>query len=202
MSFVRKFFNILLRLLSSSKLALLLVFLIIILSLAGTFLPQEGKFKPEELTQWQAEHQIITSLFRPLGLFRAFYSIPFLTVIVLLGINTLTCTLRRFFKQGGLSAFKGPESLQNTGFIAIHLSLILVFGGGFWSAASRLDGYIILTEGQSFREEHNSYLKISEGPLHKENHKRFLVRLKKVNLEYKKNYYPVDITSHLEIQLN
>ncbi|UCH95300.1 MAG: cytochrome c biogenesis protein ResB [Candidatus Aminicenantes bacterium] len=187
---------------SSGRLALVLVGVLILFSLAGAVLPQEGLYAPGDIARWQEQHPIITALMKPVGFFRVFHSIPFLVTIFLLAINTLTCTVVRFFKEGAISAFKGPKALRNIGFIILHLSLIALFIGGAWSSAVRMDGYIILTEGQSFREEHNNYLRIVEGPFRPEYHREFVVRLDKVKVTYQNKNYLIDMTSNLEFQMN
>jgi cytochrome c biogenesis protein ResB len=192
------FFDGLLKVLSSSKLALVLVLLVILLSLAGAVLPQEGMFKPTDMARWQEAHPLVTSLLKPLGLFRAFHSVPFLITILLLAVNTLTCTVLYFFTKGGISALRGPGATRLAGFIALHISLILLFAGGFWSAAARLDGFIVLTENQVFKEEHANYVRLVEGPLRKEYHQGFSLRLKSVRVDFRENYL-LNIESDIEI---
>ena len=194
--------KIVINVISSSKVALVLVLLLILLSIAGAVLPQEGLFEPAEVAGWQAQHPFVTSVFRPIGLFRAFHSVPFLIIICLLAINTLTCTIRYFYREGGISALKGSVGVRLTGFIFLHLSLILLFSGGFWSAGATLDGYIVLTEGQTFKEEHSNYLRLVEGPLRTGHHRGFLARLKKVRVEFHKDVkrYPIHLTSTLEFR--
>jgi cytochrome c biogenesis protein ResB len=185
---------------SSSKLALVLVLLVIVFSIAGAMLPQEGQFDPNDIARWQEQHSLITKLLRPIGLFRAFHSVPFLVTICLLALNTFTCSVLYFFRKGGFSALKGPDGVRLSGFVILHLSLILLFAGGFLSAGATLDGYIVLTEGQIFKEEHRNYVRLVEGPLRREQHKGFNVRLKELKTVFPKDKrkYPVDITSILE----
>jgi hypothetical protein len=188
----------LLNIISSSKLALILVGLLIIFALAGAMLPQQGMLEPEQITQWQQAHPILTTLLGPLGFFNIFHSWPFLINILLLALNTLTCTILRFLKEGGILGLKGTGATERIGSFVLHVSLILLLAGGFCSAGLKLDGNIVLTEGQSFKEQHNGYLRLIEGPLRQESHKEFDVILKNVQIEYKRKKYPVDIASHLE----
>jgi cytochrome c biogenesis protein ResB len=196
------FFDGLLKGLSSSKLALVLVLLVILFSLAGAVLPQEGVFPAGEIARWQNDHSFITALMKPLGFFHVFHSIPFLAVILLLLVNTLTCTVIHFIEQGGVSSFTGPNGLRKLGFVVLHLSLIVLFAGGFRSASSSLDGYIVLTEGQEFREEHGNYVRLVEGPLRKEIHKGFLVRMKQVVNRYEKKRFLVNTTVKMDVGPN
>lgn len=188
-----------LRAMSSSKLALVLVLVVILFSLAGAVLPQQGMMESKDIAAWQQEHPALTRALEPAGFFHVFQSWPFLITIVVLGINTLTCTVVHFVKDGGLSALKGPGRIEKAGFLLLHLSLILLFAGGFWSSATKLDGYIVLTEGDRFTERHDSYLRLVEGPLRRERHKEFVVALKQVETKYEKQRYRTDVTSNLEI---
>jgi cytochrome c biogenesis protein ResB len=190
--------NALLRALSSAKLALTLVLLVILFSLAGAVLPQAGMLEPAEIAQWQEAHPGLTRILEPAGLFHVFHCWPFLVTISILAVNTLTCTVLRFLREGGFSALKGPTALERVGFLLLHLSLIALLAGGFYSAATRLDGYIVLTEGQRFEERHEHYLRLVEGPLRPERHKQFSAVLRDVQTEYQSGKQ-VDVESTLEI---
>ncbi|MHC4296265.1 MAG: cytochrome c biogenesis protein ResB [Planctomycetota bacterium] len=177
----------------------MLIALIIALSVAGAVLPQEGKLESGEIELWQQSHATVSRLLEPVGLFHVFHSWPFVITISLLGINTLTCTIQHFAEDGGLAAFKGPRSVEKAGFVLLHLCLLILFAGGFLSAATRLDGYIVLTEGQPFTESHDSYVRIVEGPLRREHHEDFVLTLKQVQTEYEKQRYQTYVTSTIEI---
>jgi hypothetical protein len=114
-----------LRFLSSSKLALVLVLVVILFSIAGAVMPQEGIMEAKDIVAWQQEHPVLTRALEPAGFFHVFHSWPFLITIVVLGINTLTCTVLHFVKDGGLSALKGPRGIEKSGFFLLHISLIL-----------------------------------------------------------------------------
>ena len=191
-------FKLFIKILSSGRLALILVGLFISLSIAGALLPQEGLWTRDDIKTWQESHPLPTRLLKPLGLFHVFNSVLFLSLIVLLGINTLACTLLYIYKEGGLSWLKGPKAVRNFGFVALHLGLLLLLAGGFWTSAFRMDGYIILTEGQRFIEEHQNYQKIQEGPFRQENHQGFSVLLEKVKIEYEKERFPLQVSSELQ----
>jgi hypothetical protein len=184
---------------SSSKLALVLVLVVIMFSLAGAVLPQQGAMDPVDIAAWQQAHPHISYVLRPAGLFHVFHSWPFLMTIVILGVNTLTCTALHFVRDGGLSILKGPGALQKLGFLSLHFSICLLLAAGAWSAAAKLDGYIVLTEGQAFTERHDQYLRLVEGPLHRENHRQFVAVLKDVRTRYEDNRYPTHIAASLEI---
>ncbi len=177
-----------------------MVGLLILFSLAGAILPQEGLFTPDDIARWQKEHPTVTALLKPIGFFRVFHAIPLLATIFLLAVNILTCTINHLIREGGRAAFKGAQAFQATGFLLLHLSLIVLFAGGSWSAAASMDGYIVLTEGQVFKEERNNYLRIVSGPLRSKKHEGFLVRLDKVTVRYAQERFPVEIASNLTIR--
>lgn len=199
MTKAKKYLIVLRQGLGSSRLALAAVALLIVLCIIGAVLPQESMYNPHDIAQWQEHHPLVTSLFKPLGFFRAFNSIPFIVIIIILGINTLTCTINHFSKRGGIACFKGPDAIKNTGFVLLHLSLILLFAGGAWSASTRMDGFIVLTEGQSFKEDSGNYIRLVEGPLRQEKHKGFLLSLQKVNITYWQGKYPREITAAITV---
>ena len=187
--------------LSSGNLALALILLLILFSLAGAILPQEGLTPGAEIWRWQERYPVATSVFAPLGLFHAFLCWPFLATILALSVNTLTCTILHFRRKGGFAALVGPEGAKRTGFILLHLSLLILFAGGFLSAALKFDGQIILTEGQEFTETHDGYVDLLEGPLRREQHAGFILRLRDVEIEYEKQRYPVSVKSSVDISV-
>lgn len=188
-----------LKFISSSKLALVLVALVILFSLAGAILPQEGMFEERDIAAWQKNNPIATTLLRPLGLFHVFHSIPFLVIIFLLALNTLTCTILRLIDQGGFAALKSKGSMHTWGFLLLHLSLIGLFAGGAVSVAFSLDGYIVLTEGQTFKELRPHYIRLATGPLRPAGHKGFEATLKEVKTVFHKDKpgVPLAVTSRL-----
>jgi len=184
--------------LSSSKLALVMVLLLILFSIVGAVLPQQGRMEFKDIALWQMAHPMVTTLMRPLGFFRVFHSWPFIIAILVLGVNTLTCTLLRFVKEGGFKSLRGPGSVRRMGFFSLHLSLILLFAGGFLTSTTRMNARIVLTEGQSFEDRHDNYLQLVEGPLRPERHTGTVIRLKKAQIKHEKKRYTVDVTSTLE----
>jgi hypothetical protein len=196
----RAFENKLFTMLSSSKLALVLVFLLILFSIVGAVLPQQGQMGFRDIDFWQQAHPTITFILRPVGAFQVFYSWPFIVTILILGLNTFTCTVLRFIKEGGFSSLRGPGAVRRIGFLSLHLSLILLFAGGFLTSAMRMDARILLTEGETFKERHESYQQLVEGPFRFKQHTDALIRLNNVRIDYEKKRYPVGITTNIDIQ--
>lgn len=188
--------------LSSSKLALVMVLLLILFSIMGAVLPQEGRMEFKDIAVWQMAHPTTTHILGPLGFFHVFNSWPFIIAILILGVNTLICTILRFVKEGGFSSFRGPGSVRRMGFFFLHFSLILLFAGGFLTSSTRMKARIVLTEGQIFKEDHDNYLQLVEGPLRTDRHTGDLVRLQKVQIKLEKKQYPIDVSSTLEFLSN
>ena len=195
MAVTKKFFN----LISSSRLALVLVALVVVFSLAGAILPQQGTMEAQEIAIWQEGHPVTTYLLEPVGAFGVFNSWPFLITLFLLAINTLTCTVCQFRPQGKFYGSSNISPMVKLGFVLLHLSIVGLLAGGFYSAATKLNGRVVLIEGQSFTEKHDSYLWLAEGPLRSERHQGFATKLKQVQIRYEKQRYPVDIISEIEI---
>lgn len=185
--------------LSSGKLALVLIALLILFSLAGAMLPQEGRMTTTDIALWQGRHPVISDVVAPVGLFHAFHCRPFLATILLLDVNTATCTLLSLQREGVFRGLSGLAAVKRAGFITLHLSLLLLFAGGFLSAAARMDAKIILTEGQQFTDLHDQYVHLQEGPLRREGHTGLAFRLQNVDIEYVQQRHRVAVTSSLDV---
>ncbi|MHC4881732.1 MAG: cytochrome c biogenesis protein ResB [Planctomycetota bacterium] len=186
--------------LGSGKLALVLVAILIVFSLVGVLFPQEGQLSTKDILQWQQQHASITAVLKPLGFFAVFHSWPFMVTIGLLAVNTLTCTLTHFAERGGFRALTRPGAMIPIGFVVLHLAFIGLLAGGFISAATRMDGYIVLTEGQRFTDRPENYLRYSIGSLRPEGSRDFSVLLKEVEVAFEKSDYVVDVKTVLQFQ--
>lgn len=130
---------------------------------------------------WRDAHPTATRIAGPLGFFRVFYSWGFLGTVILLAINTIACTALSLFKSPLLV---GASRSKRAGFLVLHLSVIILLGGTFIGAATRLDGFFLLTEGQQFVEKHDGYVRLAEGPLRPERHSGARMVLQKVRKDY------------------
>ena len=193
---IRLFF----RYLSSGKLALVLVAVLILFSLVGVLFPQEGQLSRSDILQWQQQHPSMTNALKPLGFFAVFHSLPFMVTIGVLAVNTLTCTLIHFAEKGWVKALVGSGAMITWGFLLLHLSFILLLAGGFISAATRMDGYILLTEGQNFTDRPQNYLRYSTGSLRPSGSQGFSVLLKDVSVEYEMSDHVVEMQTNLQFQ--
>lgn len=76
----------------SRKLAVLLIFLVIVLSVIGTTIPQKSQLKPDVFDSWKNMHQEQADIFEKIGFTNMFSSFIFLSIAFLLFINTAFCT--------------------------------------------------------------------------------------------------------------
>jgi cytochrome c biogenesis protein ResB len=88
-------------------------------------------------------------------------------------IKTVTC-------QGG----KALATTETIAFVGLHLGIIGLMAGGLFTTGGRMSGYIVLTEGQPFKDVHDGYVSLTEGPLRKEQHTSLSATLRKVETQY------------------
>jgi cytochrome c biogenesis protein ResB len=182
----------LLSILISPKLALLLGIFLMFFVLAGAVLPQDGMSDPDLARTWHAEHPLVGEIADALGLFHVFRSWPFLALIMALAVSTVLCTSARFLGNKGVRL-----TAAAWGSLLLHIALIVLMAGGFVSAAARFDGLVILTEGQRFTGDRDSFLYYTEGPLRKDGHGEVLIMLGNVRTEIEGGSHLVGVTSTL-----
>ena len=177
------------RFLGSARLAIWLVALVILFAIAGALIPQEGLFNVLQIEEWRQLHPGTARIADLSGLFHVFRSYPFLLTIFFLWINIFICTVLHIKNREDVGRFPSPGSMRIGGFALLHTSLLLLLAGGVLSAAATMDGYIILTEGQVFKETPPHYLHLQKGPLFLEKHKNFQAQLKKVTDRFSPDGY-------------
>jgi|GEM_PF-2269805 len=80
----------------SRKLAIILIVLIILFSILGTYIPQESQIKPEVFNTWEKTHPGEAQIYDFLGFTHIYSSFVFISIAALLFINTLFCTTGMF----------------------------------------------------------------------------------------------------------
>ncbi len=93
----------------SRKLAIVLIFLIIVFSIIGTHIPQKSQLKPDVYNTWRNNHPTQAYYFEKLGLTHLFSSFIFVSLASLLFINTFFCTrnmLGSAFRRLGKKQFQ------------------------------------------------------------------------------------------------
>ncbi|MCZ7383804.1 MAG: cytochrome c biogenesis protein ResB [Candidatus Methanoperedens sp.] len=77
---------------SSRKLAMVLITLIIVFSIIGTYVPQQSQLKPDVYDKWKSTNPEQADIFEKLGFTHLYSSFIFLSIVALLVVNTLFCT--------------------------------------------------------------------------------------------------------------
>ena len=184
------------RVLGSAKLAIALIFLVALFSLFGVIIPQENVTDIQKFQLWQQQNPVITKIAEPLGLFTVFTSWIFILILIALAINTLTCTVLKYFAIGGYAEFKSPGRFQKTAFLLLHISIIILIAAGAWSAVARFDAQAVLTKGQVFKGTPREFVRFSKGPLADEYVQDFSAKLEDVQTEFHGERL-LDITSSM-----
>ncbi len=100
----------------SRKLAVSLIFLIIVFSIIGIHVPQKSQLKPEVYGVWKTNHPEQAEFFEFIGFTNMFSSYIFLGLALLLFINTLFCTISMFSsayrKLGAASQFQDKNYIS------------------------------------------------------------------------------------------
>ncbi len=144
----------------SRKLAVVLIFLIILLSIVGTHIPQKPQLKPEVYNTWKTNHPVQAEIFGMLGLNDLFSSYLFNGLALLLFLNTLFCTrnmlavsIRKLKKKSQFQEQKYISGLENSTIVRTenedvvsHIDHVL-----------RSNGYKISHEGNRIFAEKNRY---------------------------------------------
>ncbi len=99
----------------SRRLAIVLIVLIILLSILGTHIPQKTQLKPEIYNSWQEKHPEEAKIFDYLGFTRLFSSLPFVSLALLLFINTFACT--KGMLDSSIRRFKENKQFNKKAFI-------------------------------------------------------------------------------------
>ena len=163
--------------LASTNITLIVIGILILLSLTGALVPQQGVLEESGIFEWKSGHPKVTPLLSKLGLFATFHSPLFLVSLAILFLNTLACTIKSIVEGELFPGSEPSNRLRRLGFAILHISILVCMAGGFCSAAFRTSGQIILTEGQTLQDRRQDYSKFTEGPLRKEQHDRFRVHL-------------------------
>ena len=149
--------------LSSRKLAVSLVAILILLSILGTIIPQESLYPRDDFQKWQTEHPLLSGLAISLGLTNLYTSSGYIAILVMLFLSVSVCIYRRAF---GL--FRNKEKrirYGHWGSVIFHFSFLIILAGAIVSTWTRFEGMIILTEGQPFKGYPDEYIAVQRKPL-------------------------------------
>ena len=185
--------------LASTYLTLIVVVLLIVLSLIGALVPQQGIVEENIIREWQRTHALATRFLAPAGFFSAFNSPLFLIALLILFFNTLACTYKSICRDGLFAGKSSSNRLRRFGFLILHLSILVCIIGGIVSAAFRMSGHLILTEGQLITDRPDAYSKIVKGPFRREPHDRFRLELIDAQFELATKWAPGKIAAAVRL---
>jgi cytochrome c biogenesis protein len=138
----------------SRKLAVTLIFLIILFSILGTHIPQIPQLKPQVYNAWKTNHPAQAEIFETLGLNDLFSSYLFNGLAFLLFLNTLFCTrnmlivsFRKLKKKNQFQAQKYISGLENSTVVRTEKKDII----------SHID-HVLLSLGYKISHEENRIL--------------------------------------------
>ncbi len=137
----------------SKKLAIVLIFLIILFSIMGTHIPQKSQLKTEAYDTWKNNHPAQAAIFEEIGFTNLFSSFIFLGLTLLLFINTLFCT--RSTLSGALRRLKNNPQFQKKDYIkGLENSTRLVSEREHEDTLSRTK-YSLKSKGYKVSQENN-----------------------------------------------
>lgn len=161
----------------STRLALVLLVLLGIGSILGTFIPQIP------LTGLSLEHlqprysPLAFFLLRFFQVFDLFHSWWFSLLLSMLALNLLACTLPRI--QALPRIFKSaPEKRRKLGFLLVHLGVMVVLVAGAFGQVAAEEGSLTLVPG-----EESDRIQIRQGALTRSRKLPFAVRCKHFGIE-------------------
>lgn len=165
------------RFFASTRLALVLLVLLGLGSILGTFIPQIPQ------TGLSLEHlqprysPFVFSLLRFFQVFDLFHSWWFSLLLSLLALNLLACSLPRI--QALPRILKGaPGKRRRVGFLLVHLGVMIVLVAGAFGQVAAEEGTLTLLPG-----EESDRIQIREGALTRSRKLSFTVRCKKFGIE-------------------
>lgn len=120
--------------LSSVRLAIVLMVLIIIFSILGTFIPQNIE-KTEYIQRYGRQGY---RLFSALGITDLYHAWWFILLLSLFGLNLLVCTLNRI-----------RVHKSSVGLVVTHVSILIILAGAIIGALLGERGFMSLYEGEA-----------------------------------------------------
>lgn len=144
---------------SSARLALALIALLVLLIVISAILPQE-----EPGSRGIRNSQI------------------FLATLGFLAINLAAGNIKRFRAIRRLE--RGVPLVRHLGSVVFHLALLMIIIGVVLNSLFRFEGVFGLTEGQTLRDVPGDYFRVFEGPFHRDVEGRFTITLDRVDREF------------------
>ncbi|MDH5720985.1 MAG: cytochrome c biogenesis protein ResB [Spirochaetia bacterium] len=185
--------------LGSYQLALILIGFVLCLLFISIAIPQKGFFTLSEISLWEKENPGIGFIANLLDFYNIFQSYLFLSIVALLAVNILLCTIIKIIPLQNILKLKGSQRIRVYGFITVHISLLVLLTATFISSGYKMTGSLVLTENQSFIDEEKNYQYLAKGALRKKEHSGIMIRQKKIDSYYQEGKYHVRTDSYFEI---
>ncbi len=160
--------------LGSSRLAFGAMALLAVQILLSALIPQQD-FEFGRIVGSEDLLQATSSTVSKLQLDRIYSSYAFQINLLLLAVFLLAGNQRRLQRFRRLRSNR--MRLRTLGSLVFHFSLILIVAGVFLNSASKFDGVLGLTEGQTVSDSPAAYLKTTAGMLHGDRYDRFELKL-------------------------
>ncbi|MDA8234014.1 MAG: cytochrome c biogenesis protein ResB [Clostridia bacterium] len=192
----------------SKKIAVILIIILTITSLAGVLIPQEAQNKGA-YDLWTTTYPFLVPVVTFLGLHKVFGTPWFLILVLVFLINLAACTwgqINRLFRlwyglrQNGQPLSKRFWAIFGNCFF--HVGLVIIVMGGLLTLGYKMGGYVEIAEGETFVEKHENYLAITEGLFFNEDHLGFQVMLNKQTRYFKENGQLDYVTSRITVSDN
>ncbi len=136
----------------SVKLTIVLFVLILVPSVIGTIIQQNA---PDPSRYVEIYGPVWDGIFRRMGFYDIYHAPHFIVLLILLGLNTLACTLNRFRLRWKL-----------LGMMMTHFGLLLILAGALAGAMFGIKGFIGIREGETADQIRTGQASEAKGKLH------------------------------------
>lgn len=165
----------------STKLAFVLISLLIVLVIISAIIPQKDISTDQitDIKEYFGDNYKIIETLRLDDIYKAPY---FFILVGLLIINIIFGNIKRFriIRKSEKTLIK----TRHIGSLIFHFSLILIMVGVILNYLFKFEGVMFLTEGQTLNDNNEQYFRIYAGPLYREQSNRFQLKLHKYHGQY------------------
>jgi len=147
---------------ASTRLAFVLIALLVVHVLAAAIIPQRDVAEDQFLDMAELQGPLAGAI-EALHLDRIYTAWPFHALLGLLTINLAVGNIRRFRQVYRLE--KTLLRLKHVGSIVFHLALVVILLGAIGNYLFKFQGVFALTEGQSASDDEAGYFRVFLGPL-------------------------------------
>ncbi len=184
--------------------AIIFLFIIAGLVLIGSFVPQQNTSAAEKVSEFQAAHTNLDSMFAAAGLplTQVFVSPVFFGMAALLYGSLGACVIRRFralFVRTVKRYVRSAQFWGEWGSWVFHAAFFVLLFAVLWGKLTGFQGLVEVTEGTSFTEARAGYDQIQEGLLFNGQHGNFQIKLNHFSATYQPNGVAADYVSNVTV---